>query len=97
MKLFFERIQSYRDKGKSINCREIKKALLYVLRHNQDLIEYGKDNSSSGSEDAPSDDNLAPEDMEKVVPIEDPKVLSVLNKKKKELQQQEQKAAALDS
>jgi hypothetical protein len=42
-----------------------------VLRASQDLNAKGDSTSSAGSDQAPSDDNLEPEEIEKVVPISD--------------------------
>jgi hypothetical protein len=43
------------------------------LKENQDLIKKGNGDSSSGSDSAPSDDNLEPEEIIKIIPTVDKK------------------------
>ena len=61
----------------SINTAQIKKALLKVLRSHSDVQTDGESTSSAGSDNAPSEDNLKPEEIAEVVPIEE---VSELNK-----------------
>ncbi len=56
--------------------------MLSVLRERQDLIEEVGE-TSSGSDKAPSEDNLELEEIEKIVPIEDPKLLESIHKLRK--------------
>ena len=59
-----------------INTKQIRKALLNVLRQHSDVVSDGENTSSAGSDQAPSDDNLQLEEMAEVVPImEDPVVV----------------------
>lgn len=43
------------------------------LKENKELISKGDGDSSSGSDSAPSEDNLAPEDIVKIIPVIDKK------------------------
>lgn len=43
------------------------------LKENKELLKKGDGDSSSGSDSAPSDDNLEPEDIIKIMPVVDKK------------------------
>ena len=47
----------------------MKKALLKVLRQHQDVQTDGDNTSDAGSDNAPSEDNLQPEEISDIVPI----------------------------
>ena len=51
----------------------LKSLLAVELKENKDLLRKGEGDSSSGSDSAPSEDNLAPEDIIKVIPVLDKK------------------------
>lgn len=73
------------ESGVQINTAQIKKALLKVLRSHSDVQTDGESTSSAGSDNAPSEDNLKPEDIADVVPImEDPEIAKAVRKKNKE-------------
>ena len=40
------------------------------LKANKELIQIGNGDSSSGSDDAPSEDNLAADEIMKIVPVD---------------------------
>jgi hypothetical protein len=65
------------------------------LRENRDLMKKGDGDSSSGSDDAPSEDNLKPDEIVKVLPVVDKKTKADLAKQKKvkekELKEQKSK------
>ena len=69
MKNFSDKIIELKSDKVEINSKHIKKALLQVLRYTQDLILDGETTSSAGSEQAPSEDNLEPEEIDAMVPI----------------------------
>lgn len=71
MKLYKEKMEQMKEQGISINTAQIKKALLKVLRQHSDVQTDGETTSSVGSDNAPSEDNLKPEEIAEVVPIED--------------------------
>ena len=71
------------EQGVSINTAQIKKALLKVLRQHSDVQTDGETTSSAGSDNAPSEDNLKPEEIAEIVPImEDPEVAKAVKKAK---------------
>ena len=73
------------ESGVQINTVQIKKALLKVLRSHSDVQTDGESTSSAGSDNAPSEDNLKPEDIADVVPImEDPEMAKAIRKKNKD-------------
>ena len=41
------------------------------LKQNKDLLKKGEGDSSGGSDSAPSEDNLQPEEMVKIMPVVD--------------------------
>ena len=47
--------------------------LAVELKENKDLLKKGDGDSSSGSDSAPSEDNLAPEEIIKMMPVVDKK------------------------
>lgn len=56
------------------------KGLRDVLRQHADVLSDGDANSSAGSDKAPSEDNLDPEEMSAVVPVEeDPDFIRKIN------------------
>ena len=62
-----------KEKGIQINTAQIKKALLKVLRQHSDVQTDGESTSDAGSDNAPSEDNLNPDEIAEVIPImEDP-------------------------
>ena len=82
MKLYKEKMDEMKAAGVAINTAQIRKALLRVLRQHSDVQTDGESTSSAGSDNAPSEDNLKPEEIAEVVPImEDPEVAKVMKKK----------------
>ena len=61
----------------------LKANIVKELIGNKKLIEMGNGDSSSGSDGAPSEDNLKPEDIAKVVPISSKEKLSKFHPDKK--------------
>ena len=53
------------------------------LRENRELMKKGDGDSSSGSDDAPSEDNLKPDEIVKMLPVVDKKTKADLAKQKK--------------
>jgi hypothetical protein len=74
-----------------------KNLLLDELRENRDLMKKGDGDSSSGSDDAPSEDNMQPDEIVKILPMVDKKTRNDLAKQKKlkekELKEQKTKDA----
>lgn len=93
MKEYFERIDRVRQSGKEIQTKHIKKGLQAVFRETADVfISDGNFSSSVGSEQAPSEDNLDIEIIEKVVPVsEDPELSLKLQKQQEEKKLEEEK------
>ena len=80
MKYFEERLRGYKEDGVQINTKQIMKGLRDVLRQHADVLSDGDANSSAGSDKAPSEDNLDPEEMSAVVPVEeDPDFIRKMN------------------
>lgn len=50
------------------------------LRENRELMKKGDGDSSSGSDDAPSEDNLKPDEIVKMLPVVDKKTKADLAK-----------------
>ena len=71
MKLYDEKLKGYREENVSINSKQIMKALRKVLRQHADVFTDGEANSSAGSDKAPSEDNLDPDEIAAVVPVEE--------------------------
>ena len=61
----------------------VKTMLLRELTGNQELIEEGNGDSSSGSDDAPSEDNMDIDEICQLVPAVDKKLKSALKRVKK--------------
>jgi hypothetical protein len=61
----------------------LKSLLAVELKQNKALLEEGEGDSSSGSDGAPSEDNLKPEEIVKVIPVLDKKTKQDLNKGQK--------------
>ena len=70
----------------------IKSQLLNELKGNTELINKGEGSSSSGSDDAPSEDNLDAEEICQLVPPIDKKLKAALKKVKKGQWAKERKA-----
>jgi len=64
----------------------LRNILTEELKGNKKLLEQGEGDSSSGSDSAPSDDNLNPEEIAKIIPILDKKAKLDLAKMKKKQQ-----------
>lgn len=65
------------------------KALRKVLRQHADVFSEGDGNSSAGSDKAPSEDNLDPEEIAAVIPIEeDPDLMRKVNLNQKTAEKQ---------
>jgi len=80
---YFERLDKVRQNNKEIQSKHIKKGLQAVLRQTADIFTDGNSSSSAGSDKAPSEDNLDPEEIEKVLPVqEDPDLASKVKKAK---------------
>lgn len=60
----------------------VREKLLKELTGNKELIETGDGDSSSGSDDAPSEDNLDIEQICQLVPTVDKKLKNALKKNK---------------
>lgn len=54
--------------------------LMEELRENRELMKKGDGDSSSGSDDAPSEDNLKPDEIVKMLPVVDKKTKADLAK-----------------
>jgi hypothetical protein len=50
---------------------DFTKLIIAELSDNKELIKLGADNSSSGSDSAPSEDNLSPAELKKNLPVVD--------------------------
>jgi hypothetical protein len=61
----------------------LKFLLTEELKQNKELLSKGDGDSSSGSDSAPSDDNLKPEDIAKIIPVVDKKTKLDLQKSQK--------------
>ena len=61
----------------------MKTLLAEELKSNKDLISKGDGDSSSGSDSAPSEDNLKPEEIVKIIPVIDKKTKNDLQKQQK--------------
>lgn len=76
------------------NINNIKQLLFKELRGNKELIEEGIGDSSSGSDDAPSEDNMEAEEICKLIPAVEKKIKNALkkyNQKKKNDKKNEKK------
>ena len=89
MKYYEEKLKGYREEGVQINTKHIMKALRKVLRQHADVFSEGDGNSSAGSDKAPSEDNLDPEEIAAVIPIEeDPDLMRKVNLNQKTVEKQ---------
>ena len=88
MKIFVDKIDRLKEEGTEITTKHLKNALMAVLRASENIYNDGETTSSAGSDQAPSEDNLEPEEILKVVPIDDDD-LDKKGKKKKEPQVQD--------
>lgn len=68
---YHEKLKSFNDEGVQVNSREIRKALRKVLRQTAEVFSDNETASSQGSEKAPSEDNLDPEEIAAVIPVEE--------------------------
>ena len=82
---------------------EIKSQLLKELTGNEDLINKGEGSSSSGSDEAPSEDNMEAEEICQLVPAVDKKLKNALkkvknqsNKRQKEEEEQNAKRKMME-
>ena len=80
MDKYFDTLQSQLSGGKELSNKILRKALLTAFQHYEDLLYEGAggltdigsgSSGTAGSEIAPSEDNLEPEEIEKVIPIDD--------------------------
>lgn len=66
--------KTFKEDKLQINPFSSFKALICnELKENKDLLKKGNGDSSSGSDSAPSDDNLEPEEIIKIMPVVDKK------------------------
>ena len=63
MKQYDEKLKQLQKEGVPISTKWIKKALANVLRQHADVITDGESTSDMGSDKAPSEDNLNPEQI----------------------------------
>jgi hypothetical protein len=70
---FFDKMRQAQADKKEITTKRMRKGLLQVLRTAYDVGKENETSSSAGSDKAPSEDNLEPEEIQMVVPaaIED--------------------------
>ncbi len=82
---FMDKMKQLQLDKKEVTTRRIRKGLLQVLRTCHDVGE-GSTSSSAGSDKAPSEDNLEPEEIQMVVPTaeEDPNAPPKKKKGKKD-------------
>ena len=83
MTIFTEKIRSLNLAQREITTKHIRKALLQVLRSTHDVATDGESSSSAGSDRAPSEDNLEPEEIQMVVPSLDDETASATGKRRK--------------
>eukprot|EP00347_Sterkiella_histriomuscorum_P004799 403359053 len=95
MKIFVEKIQLYREKNPEIKMKHLKKALSCVLRQTQDLMLDGETTSSAGSDQAPSEDNMEPEEIQNLVPVLDEEGQKKGSKKKRDIAQSQEMATSI--
>lgn len=70
----------WKDNADGDDLTNIRNLILSELRNNKELIEEGNGDSSWGSDDAPSDDNLELEEIVQLVPAVDKKLKNALKK-----------------
>lgn len=80
---FFDKIKQAQADKKDVTTKRIRKGLLQVLRTAHDVGNEGESSSSAGSDKAPSEDNLEPEEIQMVVPAATEDDQSKGGKKKK--------------
>jgi hypothetical protein len=71
LKFYEEKLNSVKKDGIPITTHLIKKALRKVLRQTAEVFSENENQSSQGSDKAPSEDNLDPEEIAAVIPIEE--------------------------
>lgn len=71
MKLYEEKLRLFKQDGVAINTTHIRKALRKVLRQTAEVFSENETQTSQGSDKAPSEDNLDPEEIANVIPIEE--------------------------
>lgn len=82
MKIYKEKMDNLKEKHNFVNTKQIRKALIYALRQHADVMTDGESTSSAGSDNAPSEDNMEPEEIAEVIPImEDPNLAIELKKR----------------
>lgn len=82
MNHYFERLEKVKMADKEIQTKHVKKGLSAVLRQTADIFSDGNSSSSVGSDNAPSEDNLDIEEIDKVLPVsEDPELVQKLKDK----------------
>lgn len=59
------------DDDKETNAMDFKALIINELKENKQLLKIGDGNSSSGSDSAPSEDNLPPTEILKALPVAD--------------------------
>lgn len=84
MKFYEQKICELQKDGRPVNSNQIMKALRKALRQTEEVFNDNDTQSSQGSEKAPSEDNLDPEEIATVLPIEDDPELMLKLKKKEE-------------
>lgn len=72
--------EMWKDNADGDDLTNIRNLILSELRNNKELIEEGNGDSSWGSDDAPSDDNLELEEIVQLVPAVDKKLKNALKK-----------------
>lgn len=83
--IYKAKMEQMEQQGIAISTAGIKKALLKVLRQHSDVVSDGETTSSAGSDNAPSEDNLQPEEIAEIIPIEaDPNLAKKVKKSKGE-------------
>ena len=76
MKYYFDKLNKVKSHNKETQTKHLRKGLACVLRQTNDIFpERNSSGSSMGSDNAPSEDNLDIEEIEKVLPVnEDPEL-----------------------
>ena len=63
MKIFADKLKLLKQENTEVTTKHLRNALLNVLRSCENLMVDGHSSSSGGSDKAPSEDNLAPEEI----------------------------------
>ncbi len=79
------------------NKNALRNLLAEELKENDELLKGGDGDSSSGSDDAPSEDNLSMDEIAKIVPVIDKSGKDQLKKSKKKKEQQSKEEKKLQS